>query len=180
MRTLIGAILVLSAVVLASGQVVGTVFPHMEAESIDDAIISLPGSVKGKFTLLGLAYSKRSEDELNSWFRPVYDKFLQKDAGGLFAGFGYDVHVYFIPMFTGVKAAAAGTAKRKAVDNVDPQLLPHILFYKGELGPYKDALDFEKKDIPYFFVLDPEGTIVHATSGAYSAKKMDQVEAVLE
>jgi hypothetical protein len=79
-------------------------------------------------------------------------------------------------MFTGINAAATGTAKKKAIKNIDPQLLPYILFYKGELKTYKEALDFERRDIPYFFVLDPEGKIVYATSGAYTEKKMDEVE----
>jgi hypothetical protein len=95
-------------------------------------------------------------------------------------GLTYDVNVYFVPMFTGVNAAAQGTAKKKAVKNVDPQLFPYLLFYKGELKTYKEALDFEKKDIPYFFVLDPEGKIVHATSGPYTESKMDAVEEVIE
>lgn len=42
------------------------------------------------------------------------------------------------------------------------------------------VLDFEKKDIPYFFVLDKEGRILYATSGRYSVAKMDEVEKVLE
>jgi hypothetical protein len=83
-------------------------------------------------------------------------------------------------MFTGVKAAAEGSAKRKALKNIDPQLMPYILFYKGELKKYKEALDFERRDIPYFFVLDPQGKIVHATSGGYTDKKMDAVEEVIE
>jgi hypothetical protein len=58
--------------------------------------------------------------------------------------------------------------------------LPYILFYKGELKPYKDALDFEKKDTPYFFVLDKDGKIIYATSGKFTTPKMDEVEAVLE
>jgi predicted transcriptional regulator len=96
------------------------------------------------------------------------------------SGMGYDVNVYFVPMFTGINAAATGTAKRKALKNTDPQLLPYILFYKGELKTYKEALDFERRDVPYFFVLDPQGKIVFATSGAFSEGKMDQVEAVIE
>lgn len=160
-------------------QVVGKTFPDMEAETVEDKVVKLPADVQGKHTLLGLAYSKKSEDELNSWFQPVFEKFIQKNKG-LFEGFGYDVNVFFVPMFTGVNAAATGTAKRKAIKNVDPQLLPYILFYKGDLKPYKDALDFEKKDIPYFFVLDPSGKIVYATSGRYSVKKLDEVENVLE
>jgi hypothetical protein len=163
----------------ANAQVVGKVFPAMAAETVEDKKINLPDAVNGKYTLLGLAYSKKSEDELNSWFQPVFQKFIQKNKG-LFEGFGYDVNVYFVPMFTGINAAATGTAKKKALKNIDPNLLPYILFYKGELKPYKEALDFEKKDVPYFFVLDKDGKILYATSGAFSQKKMDEVEAVLE
>ena len=160
-------------------QVVGKTFPAMTAETVDDTPVELPKSTMGKYTLIGLAYSKRSEAELNSWFQPVFAKFIQK-TNGLFSGFAYDVNVYFVPMFTGVNAAATGTAKRKAAKNIDPQLLPYVLFYRGDLKTYKDALDFEKKDIPYFFVLDPQGKIVYATSGKYSASKMDEIEENIE
>lgn len=160
-------------------QVIGKTFPSMTAETVDDKKVQLPESIKGKYTLIGLAYSKKSEAELNSWFQPVFGKFIQK-TNGLFSGFAYDVNVYFVPMFTGVNAAATGTAKRKAAKNIDPQLLPYVLFYKGELKSYKEALDFEKKDIPYFFVLDRNGKIVHATSGKYSEEKMDAIEEKLE
>ncbi len=162
-----------------SAQVIGKMFPDMEAETVEDKKIKLPVQTKGKFTLLGLAYSKKSEEELNSWFEPVFGKFIQKTKG-LMSGFEYDVNVYFIPMFTGVNAAATGTAKKKAIKNINPQLLPYILFYKGELKTYKEALDFEKRDIPYFFVLDKDGKIIFATSGAYTENKMDQVEEVIE
>lgn len=151
----------------------------MEAETVEDKKINLPTDTKGKYTLLGLAYSKKSEDELNSWFNPVHNKFIRK-ATGLLAGMGYDVNVYFVPMFTGVNAAATGTAKKKAVKNVDPQLLPYILFYRGELKTYKEALDFEKKDVPYFFVLDKEGKIVYATSGRFTPDKLDDIEDSME
>ena len=179
MKLFLGFMFILLLAVPSGAQVVGKMFPAMEAQTAEDKVVKLPQDVQGKYTLLGLAYSKKSEDELNSWFEPVFSKFIQKTTG-LMAGFGYDVNVYFIPMFTGINAAATGTAKKKAIKNVDPQLLPYILFYKGELKPYKEALDFEKKDIPYFFVLDPKGKILFATSGAYSESKMDKVEAVIE
>lgn len=174
------AVLLFSLASTTVAQVVGKTFPDMTAETVDDKKIALPKSVNGKYTLLGLAYSKKSEDELNTWFQPIFEKFVQKQKGGLFEGFAYDVNVYFVPMFTGINAAATGTAKKKAIKNIDPNLLPYILFYKGELKSYKEALDFEKKDIPYFFVLDKEGKIVYATSGTYSKAKMDEIEEVLE
>lgn len=177
-RLLISFVMALSLSV-SEGQVIGKIFPDMEAETVEDKKVKLPADVAGKYTLLGLAYSKKSEDELNSWFQPVFQKFIQK-TNGLMAGFTYDVYVYFVPMFTGVNAAATGTAKRKAAKNIDPQLLPYILFYRGELKIYKETLNFEKRDIPYFFVLDPNGKIVYATSGKYTEQKMDEVEEHIE
>jgi hypothetical protein len=180
MKTLYAiGIVLLAGTITIQAQVIGKTFPDMEAETVEDKVVKLPSDVKGKYTLLGLAYSKKSEDELNGWFQPVFEKFIQKNKG-LFESFGYDVNVYFVPMFTGVNAAATGTAKRKAIKNIDPQLLPYILFYKGELKPYKEALDFEKKDTPYFFVLDPHGKIIYATSGKFSKAKLDKVEEALE
>jgi len=166
-------------ILTSNAQVIGKMFPDMEAETVEDKKVKLPQDVKGKYTLLGLAYSKKSEEDLNSWFQPVFEKFIQK-TNGLMSGFGYDVNVYFVPMFTGINAAATGTAKRKALKNIDPQLLPFILFYKGDLKTYKEALDFERKDIPYFFVLNAEGKIVYATSGKYTADKMGKIEEVIE
>ena len=180
MRTpLLVAVLLICVSVITKAQVVGKTFPSMTAETVDDKEVMLPESAEGKYTLIGLAYSKKSESELNSWFQPVFTKFIQKSTG-LFSGFAYDVNVYFVPMFTGINAAATGTAKRKAAKNIDPQLLPYVLFYRGELKSYKAALDFEKKDIPYFFVLDPKGKIVFATSGKYSEAKMDAIEQRIE
>lgn len=172
-------VLFASIAISSNAQVVGKMFPAMEAETVEDKKVLLPDAAKGKYTLIGLAYSKKSEDELNSWFQPVFEKFIQK-TGGVLADFSYDVNVYFVPMFTGINAAATGTAKRKAMKNIDAQLLPYVLFYKGELKSYKEALDFEKKDIPYFFVLDDTGKIVFATSGKYTPAKMSQVEDVIE
>ncbi|MEM8968890.1 MAG: hypothetical protein AAGE93_20910 [Bacteroidota bacterium] len=159
-------------------------FPEMQAETVDDEVINLPKDTKGRITLVGLAYSKKSEKDLNSWMSPVYNTFISQKmnpgSGGLFSSFVYDIDVYLVPMFTGVKAAAAGTAKRKAAKNLDQRLLPYILFYQGKLKPYKEALDFEKKDVPYFFLLDQTGKIVYATSGAYSERKMDGITGAID
>ncbi len=160
-------------------QIEGTSFPEMETETVEDKVIVLPKDVSDKYTLLGLAYSKKAEDDLNTWFSPIYNKFIRKSTG-VFASFAYDVNVYFVPMFTGINAAAAGTAKRKAAEKLDPLLIPNILFFKGKLKPYKEALEFDKKDVPYLFLVDTEGKIAYATSGAYSDEKMEEIEEFLD
>ena len=65
----------------------------MVAETVEDKKVNLPTDVKGKFTLLGLAYSKKSEDELNTWFSPIFTTFIQKNTGQM-ATYNYDVNVY--------------------------------------------------------------------------------------
>src|ERR1700704_5604037 len=117
MKLFFGLILTIVLALPSRAQVVGKMFPDMEAQTVEDKVVKLPKDVSGKYTLLGLAYSKKSEDELNTWFEPVFGKFIQK-ATGLLAGFGYDVNVYFVPMFTGINAAATGTAKKKAIKHV--------------------------------------------------------------
>ena len=158
----------------------GNQFPQIKGETAEDEKITIPEDTKGKYTLVGMAFSKKSDDELQSWFKPVYSRFLQ-DSGnaGLFADFAYDVNVYFIPMFSGLKKAAVGTAKKKTLKDVDKELQPHILFYTGEISSYRDALGLDQKDQPYFFVLDKEGKIVYATSGGCSKQKMEEVEEAL-
>lgn len=163
----------------AMAQVTGKPFPQLVAETAENEEVTLPGAVQGKYSVIGLAYSKKSEDDLNTWFEPIYNKFI-RESTGLFSSFQHDVNVYFVPMFSGVNAAATGVAKKKALKNLDERLLPYILFYKGSLKPYKDELAFEKKDVPYLFVLDEDGEIVYATTGAYSDKKMVEIESLLE
>lgn len=160
-------------------QVVGKIFPALDGENVDDQVITIPEDTKGKYTLIGMAYSKKSEEDLNTWLQPAYSTFINK-AEGLFSSFGYDVNLFFIPMYTGIKAAASGAGKSQVRKKVDSRLHPHILFYKGKLKPYKDALDFEKKNVPYFFVLDKNGKIIYATSGKYTDKKMEDIESLLQ
>lgn len=175
-------ILVFTIAVAASaeGQVVGSQFPDMETSTANDKKVNLPKDTKGKYTLLGMAFSKKSEDDLNTWMEPIFWKFIDKPEGQIDQLFGntqqYDVNAYFVPMFTGVKTAATKTAKKQALKKTDPRLIPSILFYRGKLKPFKEALDFQRKDIPYFFVLDENGKIVYATSGRYSVDKMEKIE----
>ena len=159
---------------------VGQSFPALKGETVEGKTLQLPGAAKGKYTLLGLAFSKKSEQALQTWFEPVYTRFMSdRSNAGLFADFAYDVNVYFVPMFTGANKIAAGPARKKMKQEVDAELHKHVLVYVGELDPYRDQLGLTNNDVPYFFVLDEEGKIVYTTTGAYSAVKMDQVEEIL-
>jgi hypothetical protein len=153
----------------------------MPTLTLEENNFNLPIDSKGKFTLVGLAFSRKSEDDLLTWFQPVYEKFIGNEGAmsQLFGAYAYDVNVFFVPMFTGIKTPATKMAMKQALKKIDPRLHSHILFYKGKLKPYKESLNFEQKDIPYFFILDENGKIVYADSGIYSDHKMEEIEEVL-
>lgn len=156
---------------------VGTVFPDMKAESLSDKNVSLPADVKGKFTLVCLSWSEDAEPDLQTWYEPAYDKFIAKT--GLMDD-AFDVNLYFVPMFTGSKAAAAEGAKKRMKNEVQADIQPHILIYKGEIDNYKDKLRMTDKKKPYIFLLDKDGKIVYTTSGAFTEEKMDAIDELIE
>lgn len=170
--------IILSISVLSYGQ---KLFPSMKTETVTNKTVMIPEDTKGKFTLLGMAYSKKSEKSLNTWYKPMYNKFIKpKVEGGAFAMLSYDINTFFVPMFTGVSASAAGIAKKKALKEIDPRIQPYVLFYKGKLKEYKDKLHFYKKDVPYVILLDEEGKIVYETSGNFTVEKLKGIESKID
>lgn len=173
MRVLVLAILIsFSSTILAQ---VGNQFPPMEGESLTNELINIPEDLVGKYSIIGLAYSKKSEEHLKTWFRPAYYQFLYKPEKPSLFQSTYDIHLYFVPMFTGAKRPAYQSVMNKVKETIDPKLLPYVLFYKGELKRYKKELQFQGKDLPYFFVLDPQGKIIYTTYGKYTESKMQDI-----
>ncbi|MCC5921425.1 MAG: hypothetical protein LAT68_13670 [Cyclobacteriaceae bacterium] len=159
---------------------VGTMFPSISGEQVSGNELNIPEDTKGKFTLIGLAYSAKAEDDLKEWLNPIYQKFIYVPKKPQIFDLTYDVNVYFIPMFTGAKQAAAGKAKKKLEKDIDSKLHPHVLIYKGKLNDYKDKLSLEDKKKPYFFLLDETGRIVYSTDGRYSVHKRESIEEFLD
>ncbi|NQZ77339.1 MAG: hypothetical protein HRT61_14735 [Ekhidna sp.] len=167
-----GAILLFS---LQSQSQVGNQFPEMEAESLTNKFVTLPKDIAGKYSLIGLAYSKKAEDDLKGWFEPIYNQVIYKNPNPGPFDFSYDVNAYFVPMFTGAKRPAYKKVMNKLKKTISARLQPNVLFYKGTLNQYKEALNFDGKDVPYFYVLDPKGKVVYSTTGRYNKQKLQEI-----
>ncbi len=154
----------------------GTTFPLMQGETLDGKTVSLPSVCRGKKAVIGLAYSEKAQEALASWHEPMFDKFVAKV--GMFDG-DYDVRLFFVPMFIGLKQAAYQTTLKKLRSENRKDLYPYVVFYKGELEPYDSELGMKDKTLPYFFVLDEQGKILYNCTGGYSDKKMEDIEAAL-
>ncbi len=159
---------------------VGSPFPNMQTESLANEFVNIPEDLGDKYSIIGLAYSKKSENDLKTWFEPAYNQFIHKPEKPSVFDVNYDVHVFFIPMFTGAKRPAYQGVMKKIKKTIDARLQPHVMFYKGSIKEYKKALNFKGSNVPYFFVIDPEGEIVFATSGRYTTDKMQEIVNAVE
>jgi hypothetical protein len=157
----------------------GNVFPLLKAESLDGKSLTIPLDTKGKYSLLGLASSQKAQEDLKTWLQPVYETFIAKSSKPALFEDSYDIHLYLVLMFTGSNEGMVGAAKKKMQQELDPELKPHVLLYKGEVSKYNQELQMTDKDKPYFFLLDEEGKIVHTISGVYTDAKMEKLEELL-
>jgi hypothetical protein len=154
----------------------GGKFPSLEGETVNGERVTLPISGGKPHTLVGIAFSQKASPLLEEWYEPAYLRFVAKH--GLFAG-AYDAHVYFVPLFVGVNKTAYDPSMRKFRKSASPEIVDHVLFSKAEFDPLREALDLDDKNVPYFFVLDGQGRIIHRSKGRYSVDKLDAMEEVL-
>lgn len=155
-------------------------FPELTGKTLEDKSITLPLKNNGNYTLVGIAYSKKAEDQLKTWFQPVYNTFIQKSGKTLFPTENYNVTIYFIPMITGIAQSAGGKIENKMKENIDKSLQPYVLVYEGEVKNYKTSLNMTEKDQPYFFVLDPKGHVVYTCTGSYTEGKFEKILEIVE
>lgn len=161
---------------------VGQKFPEVEGKLLSGKeAITLPEAASGKVTIIGVAYSKKSDDDLNKWYKPMYYQFVsppKTEGPDILGGIDYPekVNLYFVGMIKGVAKAASGKIINKMQKNIDEKFHDNIVVYDGGgVKDYINELDMGEKSEPYFFLLDADGKIVHATHGAYSEKKMQQI-----
>jgi hypothetical protein len=155
----------------------GKTFPDLEGETLDGKTIVVPADVSDKLTIVGMAFSKKAEATLKSWYTPMYDKFILKR--GIFDA-QYDVNFFFIPMYTGTKKMAYQISMNKMRESNRKDLYPYLLFYKGEMDPYISVLNMDEKNLSYLFVIDQKGKVIYSTKGLFTEKKMEGLEDLLD
>lgn len=148
-------------------------FPALTGETVEGNTVALPATGAGKYVIIAMAYSQKAGPLLEEWYAPAYTRFIDKH--GLFAG-TYDAELYFVPIFVGLDKAAYEPSMKKLRKSADPAVARRVVFFKGESDPIIDALGMKRKELPYFFVLDPQGRIIHRAEGAFSEDKLEAME----
>jgi hypothetical protein len=150
----------------------GGIFPLLRGESLDGKSVQLPVG-NGKFTVVGIAYSRKAEKDLKDWLNPIYSLFIKnEDPGGMDFAEIYDVNFYFIPIIAGFKKVV-NDFKR----GTDKAFWPYIIDTRDDdMNAVERALKPPSDDIPYFYVIDKAGKIVELQSGSYSEAKLEKIE----
>ena len=178
MKNIIVFILIAFASIASAFSQKGSAFPNFPTKKLTGQSFILPDSVKGKYSIIGIAFSKKAEESLKTWYQPAYQTFIQKKKT-MFASEVYNVNTYFVAVITGANKVAGEDVVKKIKENTQKELQTYILTYIGEFASYKKTLNITENDEPYFFILDEKGVIVHITKGAYTAAKLAEVEAAV-
>ncbi len=160
----------------------GKMFPTIKGETFTDKNLTLPDAGKGKPCIIAMCFSKKAEGDIQTWLNPCYNEFVvKKDTTNAFgAAVSYDINYYFIPMLNLVNQVLEKSSQDKIRKQTDKEFWPHLMFYTGGLKEYKKTFEIDNTDLPYFFVLDKTGKIVHVEKGIFTEKKMSAMEDFLE
>ena len=154
----------------------GQEFPMLIGQTVNGDVIDLPEAVQEKYTLVGIAYSKKSQEQFESWVNPAYNKFIAKT--GMMDDL-YDINTYFIVLFTGAKKSAMDGVMKRMKAKSDENIFPYVLFYKGDIEIYQQKLKLDDKSKAYVFLLNEQGQIVYSSSGIHTKKKMLEIEKLI-
>lgn len=164
------------AIVILSGSLRAQTFPTLNGELANGTAVQLPGDPKTPRIVIALAYGQKAQADLEAWYEPAYLRFVAKH--GLFAN-AYSTELYFVPLFTGANKAAYEPSMKRFRKSATPETADRVVFVRTELEAVREALGLKDKDIPYFFVVDRDGRIVHREQGAFTEDKLDAIEEAL-
>tara|TARA_B110000503_G_C7098733_1_gene392832 strand:+ start:255 stop:788 length:534 start_codon:yes stop_codon:yes gene_type:complete len=155
----------------------GDMFPEIDVLDLNNEALTIPADIKGKYSLIGVAFSEDAQQDLYTWSQPVFSEFLdEKNLSSLV----YDPNVHLILMFTGANQLAYNKSKQQITEGTDESLSDNIVLYKGAMENYRKALNMKDRKKPYFFVLDKQGKIIYVTSGRYTMKALREVGNLIE
>jgi ATP10 protein len=155
-------------------------FPALSGETLSGESIEVPADLMGKKSIIGLAYSKKADEDLRTWFEPAYTKFIDPPKVSFLPEDPFEGNIYFIPMLQGLAKTVGGKIEKELKKGIDPKLHKYILMFRGSVKEYKDELEMTSSSTPYFFVLDEQGKILYKTDGPYSDEKLEEIESYLE
>jgi len=147
------------SILLAAGNAVPPMWvrlPRLEASALDGRTLVLPDSAAGNIALLGFAYKRESQDDLNSWLVPFRQEY--PSARG-FRGYEIPMMGRKIP---GLLRGVINMAMRNATSKENRRWVAP--FY-GDIDGYSRRLGVDDRSRVQMFLLDGSGIVRWHASG---------------
>lgn len=152
-------------------------FPKVSTVSLEGKQIDLPRTNSSKLSVIGLAFSQKAQDDLNSWLNPIYYQFIDESG---FNSMVYDVNVELLIAFTGTVKVARKKAEKKLNEATDKDLKQHVLLWSGEFDTFSSKLGIKSRKDFHLIVIDQTGKVYYQTNGKYTEKKMEALSEIVE
>jgi hypothetical protein len=146
--------------------------PRLEATALDGSRLVLPDSVAANITLVGLAYQREAQDDLNSWLEPFRAEYIPADG---FLACEVPMMGTRIP---GLLRGVINGGMRKAIPG---ESWRWVAPFYGDIDAYSKRLGVTDRSRVQMLLLDGSGVIRwHAAGTADSARLAGLMRAVAE
>ncbi|MDD3043826.1 MAG: hypothetical protein PHW56_13005 [Methanosarcinaceae archaeon] len=148
--------------------IVGSKFPELTARSLAGNIVTLPDACEGKICLIGIAFERRAQDMLDSWFEPFEREFGDSPVFSVYEVPMVGPHWNFFSLI--IDSGMRG--------GIPAEKHNYVLTLYEDYSKYQELLDMEDRDLAYIFLLDKKGIISWKGKGsAESGNLRELIEA---
>ena len=151
--------------------------PAFSGTDLNGHKVEFPTDLKGKKSLVGFSFSRKSQEDLESWAQPVYDEFIDKES---LASLVYDANVFLVIVFNRANSAFRNRVEAELKEGILKEFYVNVVLCDDESGEIVDRLGVTQEDVPVLYALNGEGYIVFTTTGHYADKKMEELSSYLE
>jgi hypothetical protein len=148
----------------------GARFPVLPAETLSGRTLLFPDAVDGKVTLIVLAFRRPAQAMVDSWMIPAKDRY------GSHSEFAF----FEVPMLGGGWRMVSGFIDSGMRAGIAPEHHAHVATSYGDAGRFRDELGISNTALAYAYLLDREGRIVTARSGAASGTNLKELFATID
>jgi hypothetical protein len=129
--------------------IIGQTFPEITSKSLAGNVVTFPEAMRGKVTLICIAFVRSAQNMIDSWVQPFERKF-GKDSR--FA-------VYEIPMINEAWKVLSWMIDSGMRGGIQAEKHDNVVTFYGDYSGYQKILGMEDTNLAHFFLLDPKGTI---------------------
>ena len=144
---------------------IGMEFPELKAETLSGIDMKYPDDVKGKVTLILMAFKRETQRKIDSWLGP-FSKTFENDT---------TVNFFEIPMLAGAWKLMSPIIDGGMRSGIPKQKHGNVTTYYGNVNKYCELLGIEDKSDGYVFLLDKNGVIQWISKGFATEEKLKEL-----